>query len=82
MERALLAGLDDPEFWRLRAEAARMLAEEMKDDAAKATMLRIAENYDSLTAHAILTAKTAHSKSSEQPYVDLNPNVTVLQTAR
>ncbi len=78
----MLTGLDDPRFWELRAEAARMLATEMTDDFGKATMLRIAENYDSLAAHALLKAKTASAPASEPSYVELNPNVTKLQKAR
>jgi len=78
----MLTGLDDPSFWELRAEAARMLATEMPDEFGKATMLRIAECYESLAAHALLKAKTASAPASEPSYVELNPNVTKLQKAR
>ena len=74
--------LDDPRFWELRAEAARMLAQEMNDETAKATMLQIASGYDSLAAHAVLKAKAAHSPFSEQPHVYQSPNVTALQKTR
>jgi hypothetical protein len=74
----MTTGLGDPWFWELRAGAARTLAEEMKDETAKATMLRIAENYDSLAAHVSML-KAAHTKISEQPNAHLNPNVTALQ---
>jgi len=78
----MLTGLDDPRFWELRAEAARMLATEMSDDFGKATMLRIAEHFDSLAAHTLLKAKSASAPASEPSYVELNPNVTKLQKAR
>ena len=78
----MLTGLNDPRFWELRAEAARMLATEMSDDFGKATMVRIAESYDSLAAHALLKAKTVSAPASEPSYVELNPNVTKLQKAR
>ena len=74
----MTTGLGDPWFWELRAGAARMLAEEMKDETAKATMLRIAENYDGLAVH-VSKMKTAHTTISEPPNAHLSPNVTALQ---
>jgi hypothetical protein len=62
----MLTGLDDPKFWQMRAEAARMLAEELKDKTAKAIVLRIAESYDSLEAHAVLNAKPARAPFAEE----------------
>ena len=47
------SGLDDPQFWKWRADAARMLADEINDDQGKASMLRIAEEYQSLAARCI-----------------------------
>ena len=38
--------VDDPGFWRLRAEAARSIADDMKVDEAKAIMTRIAATYE------------------------------------
>jgi len=40
------------EQWRSRAENTRALAEDMNEPAAKAMMLRVADNYDRLAAHA------------------------------
>jgi hypothetical protein len=44
--------IDDPEFWRSRAEIARAMAQEMKDRHSKAIMDRIAADYESLAQHA------------------------------
>jgi hypothetical protein len=38
--------LDNPEFWRFRAEEARAIADDMKHDDPKAMVLRIAEDYE------------------------------------
>ena len=40
--------VDDPEFWRFRAEAVRSIADDMKVDEAKAIMARIAVDYESI----------------------------------
>ena len=56
----MTTGLGDPWFWELRAGAARTLAEEMKDETAKATMLRIAENYDSLAGSCLNDESRTH----------------------
>jgi hypothetical protein len=38
--------VDDPEFWRLRAEEVRSIADDMKVIGAKALMTRIAAEYE------------------------------------
>ena len=38
--------LDNPEFWRFRAEEGWTIAEDMKTGEPKAIMLRIAEDYE------------------------------------
>ena len=38
--------LDDPQYWRDRAEEARVRASEMKDPETKHIMLRIAEGHE------------------------------------
>jgi hypothetical protein len=40
--------INDPAYWRERAEEARRIAEELADAVAKQTMLEIARSYDNL----------------------------------
>jgi hypothetical protein len=40
--------IKDPEYWRTRAEEARMLAKDLNDSASKDAMLRIADDYEQL----------------------------------
>src|ERR1700751_2057163 len=48
--------INDPVFWRQRAEEARRLAEQMKDEMAKQTMLMVAEVCDSFAIGAAMCA--------------------------
>jgi hypothetical protein len=43
---------NDPEHWHQRAEEARVLAEQMKDEVTKQMMLDIARDYDRLAVRA------------------------------
>jgi hypothetical protein len=45
--------LNSPEHWHLRAEEARSLASQLDDPDAKATMIRMADEYEKLAARAL-----------------------------
>ena len=50
--------INDPGFWRQRAEEARRLAARMYDEMAKQTMLKIADKYDQLAVKAAIRSET------------------------
>jgi hypothetical protein len=53
MERIMPKGLvDNPEYWRTRAEEARVVAESMQDPASRQMMLRIVSDYDRMADRA------------------------------
>ena len=52
--------LDNPEYWRFRAEEARAIADDMKHDDPKAMVLRIAEDYERIAK--FFEQKTRHKK--------------------
>ena len=56
--------INDPDYWRERAEEARRIAEQLTDEFSKQTMLKIAKSYDNLAA---LTRTDAQSKPSAAP---------------
>ena len=43
-----MSKINDPQYWRRRAEEARTLAEELTDPDAKRKMLKIAKDYETL----------------------------------
>ena len=48
--RAMSFATDDPEFWSTKAEEARTIASELKDEARRALMMTIADDYDLLAS--------------------------------
>ena len=48
-----MSKINDPQYWRRRAEEARTLAEELTDPDAKRKMLKIAETYEQLSVRAL-----------------------------
>jgi DNA-binding ferritin-like protein len=55
--------LDNPGHWQERAEEARSIAEQMSDPDSKQMMLRIAEDYEQLAAHARRRMKGSAAQS-------------------
>jgi len=52
-ERAMPKGLlDNPEYWRARAEETRVVAESMQDEESREMMLRIASDYEHMAERA------------------------------
>ena len=44
--------LDNPEYWRKRAEEARVVAESIRDAKSRETMLGVAEDYERMAMRA------------------------------
>ena len=49
----MLTLLNNPAYWQLRADETRLLAEHLIDPEARATILKIAEEYDRLALRAL-----------------------------
>ena len=52
---------NDPQHWHQRAEEMRVLAEQMNDEVARNTMLRIADDYDKLAVRAALRLREPYN---------------------
>ncbi|HMF25444.1 MAG TPA: hypothetical protein VKG24_25425 [Pseudolabrys sp.] len=60
--------MDNPEYWRFRAEEVRTIAEDMKAGEPKAIMLRIAEDYERI---AKLVEQGVYALRFPFPFTDL-----------
>ena len=58
-----MSKINDPQYWRRRAEEARTLADELTDPDAKRKMLNIAKDYETL---AIRAAQRLRQHSSNE----------------
>jgi hypothetical protein len=54
--------LDDPNFWRERAEEARQMAEAIEDFGSKSVLFRIAVDFDRVAARASARLQTSAPK--------------------
>jgi hypothetical protein len=54
--------LDDPKYWRARAEEARSCAEQIADFSSKAVLFRIAVDYERIAARTAALVNASMSK--------------------
>jgi hypothetical protein len=59
--------ISDPEHWRQRAAHMRLLAKDSNDLDARATMLRIADDYDRLAERAEIRSEESKQTHRENP---------------
>ena len=60
-----LPSIDDPAYWRSRADEARAIADQLGDEDARRTMLEIAAGYERMAARAAKRAALKAIKSGE-----------------
>ena len=64
--------INDPKYWRERAEEARTVANEMTIPDAKRRTLRIADDYEELARRAERRLKQQQQQQQQQPKVPIN----------
>jgi hypothetical protein len=55
--------LDDPDHWRGRADATRLVAEQFSDPVGRDMMSQIAQDYDRLAEHSRQQARTGEREA-------------------
>jgi len=60
-----LTSINDPAYWRSRAEEARTIAEQIDEPDAKRTMLEIAAGYERMAVRAARRAVLKEMKKSD-----------------
>jgi hypothetical protein len=65
--------INEPEYWRARAEEIRALADDMKNPDAQKTMLKVADDYDRLAKRAEARAVGLMHSGQPGPMSSLGP---------
>ena len=67
------SSLYDAKHWALRAEEARVIAENLRNPEAKAMMVTVIETCDQLAERAVVLQKLLHPLPRKPPPVSLTP---------
>src|SRR5262245_43472562 len=73
--------INDPKYWRKRAEQARTAAGELTDPDSKRRMLRMANDYEKLARRAELRLKRQQQQQQQQQPIAFNSPSSLAQSA-